>query len=236
MSSLGTRRSTGFDFKPQPPLEYEKVKVPRPVDLRRVAEWAGTSVAEIQELNPELRRWTTPVRSPDYEIKVPKGTAAALQRRLAELEPTDLASLKWYTVKRGDTLTVIARKLNVSRTDLTDANYLSPKASVTPGQNLIIPVEPTRLLASRLDRPVPVADSRPSSTPAVTAERASATGPADKVKVIYEVKPGDTLASVARLFQTSVSSLKSWNRLSGDRLVPGARLTIFTARPLTPHP
>ena len=33
-----------------------------PVDLRRIAEWADTTIDEIQALNPELRRWTTPVR------------------------------------------------------------------------------------------------------------------------------------------------------------------------------
>ena len=32
------------------------------VDLRRVAEWAGVAVDDIQALNPELRRWTTPIR------------------------------------------------------------------------------------------------------------------------------------------------------------------------------
>ena len=69
--------------------------VPRAVDLRRVAEWTGTSVDEIQALNPELRRWTTPVKYPDYEVKVPVGTAerlddaarrgARVRSRLAEL-------------------------------------------------------------------------------------------------------------------------------------------------------
>jgi membrane-bound lytic murein transglycosylase D len=226
----------GFDFKPDPPLEYEKVQVPQPVDLRRVAEWVGASVSEIQDLNPELRRWTTPVRDPAYEIKVPKGTAAVLQQRLAGLEPADLASLKWYTVKRGDTLTTIARKLSVSRSDLAEANYLPSRASVAPGQKLIIPVEPTRMLASRPVRPVPAAEPHPLAVADKAIGPAPGAEPSDRVKIIYQVKRGDTLASVARLFQTSVASLKSWNRLTGDRLMPGARLTIFTASPLPPHP
>jgi membrane-bound lytic murein transglycosylase D len=115
----------GFDLTVPPPVEYEKVNVPRPVDLRRIAEWAGASVTEIQELNPELRRWTTPVKYPDYEVKVPKGTAGLVSDRLSELTSDDLAALKWYTVKRGDTLATIARKQNVGRQELADANYLS---------------------------------------------------------------------------------------------------------------
>ncbi len=131
-------------------MEYDKVKVRQPVDLRKLAEWAGTTVDDIQDLNPELRRWTTPVPRPGgeaYEIKVPKGGGAALESRLAELSPADTAALKWYTVKRGDTLTTIAKKLRVNRVDLADANYLSARSVVTPGQNLVIPVEPSRLLA-----------------------------------------------------------------------------------------
>ena len=51
-----------------------------PIDLRRVAEWTGTSIDEIQALNPELRRWTTPVKYPEYEVKVPVGTGEQAHR------------------------------------------------------------------------------------------------------------------------------------------------------------
>ena len=33
----------------------------------------ATTIDEIQALNPELRRWTTPVRDAEYELKVPAG-------------------------------------------------------------------------------------------------------------------------------------------------------------------
>ena len=52
----------GFDFESEEPAVFEKVTLTRPVDLRRVAEWTDTSIDEIQALNPELRRWTTPVQ------------------------------------------------------------------------------------------------------------------------------------------------------------------------------
>lgn len=221
----------GFDVTPESPLDYEKVKVPRPVDLRRVAEWAGTTVAVIQGLNPELRRWTTPVRSPDYEIKVPRGAAAALEARLAELNPVDSASLKWYTVKRGDSLATIAKRLHVSRTDLADANYLTTRATVKPGQELIIPVEPALLLAGRPDRPAPAAETRVlASAEKVSPPYGASPAPVGKVKMVHQVKRGETLSSVARLYRTTVASLKAWNRLSGDRLMPGARLTVFASR------
>src|SRR5882724_6008574 len=52
----------GFDFEADRASAYDKVMLTKPVDLRRVAEWADTTIDEIQTLNPELRRWTTPVR------------------------------------------------------------------------------------------------------------------------------------------------------------------------------
>ena len=43
----------GFDLTPLPPLEYDKVKVPGAVDLRKVADWAGENVFEA---NPKIIR------------------------------------------------------------------------------------------------------------------------------------------------------------------------------------
>src|SRR5207253_6570834 len=101
----------GFDFDPESAPEYEKVVLSKPVDLRRIAEWAETTIDEIQALNPELRRWTTPVRDGQYELKVPVGAAGQVSTRLADAAAVELASLNWYTAKRGDTLAVIAKKL-----------------------------------------------------------------------------------------------------------------------------
>ena len=70
----------GFEVTGAEPSPTTRSRFPRAVDLRRVAEWAGYPVDEIQALNPELRRWTTPVKYPDYEVKVPVGSADRPQR------------------------------------------------------------------------------------------------------------------------------------------------------------
>jgi LysM repeat protein len=51
-------------------------------------------------------------------------------------------------------------------------------------------------------------------------------------KLIYQVKRGDTLSSIARLYNTSVASLKSWNArtIVGTQIHVGDRLTILTSR------
>ena len=73
----------GFELEPESPAEYDAVTLTRPVDLRRVAEWAGTTIDEIQALNPELRRWTTPLKDTQYELKVPLGPRTLVSARLA---------------------------------------------------------------------------------------------------------------------------------------------------------
>ncbi len=215
----------GFDFQPDATPDYEKVTLPRPVDLRRVAEWTGTSIDEIQSLNPELRRWTTPVKDAQYELKVPAGTGDMIRARLADAPSDDLASLKFYTVKRGDTLPAIARKLHVGKADLAEANYMAVSTEIMPGEKLIVPHEATALMGANTNRTVPVTEARTTVGEAGQLARDESS---NRVKSVYQVKRGDTLASVARLFKTSVASLKSWNpKLPGSRLTPGARITVY---------
>ncbi len=223
----------GMDLEPAPlgTPAFEKVTLPVAVDLRRVAEWVGTPVQTIQDLNPELRRWTTPIRSKDYELKVPEGSAEVVRAKLAE-EGSDASSLTWHTVRKGETLLSIARKLKVNRADLAEANYLSVKSRVTPGQQLIVPRAPTLLLAARTDNPAPLVETR--KTDAVV--QASVTIPTrspstePQSRVVYRVKRGDTLASIAHVFRTNVALLKKWNSLRGNTLKVGQRLTILTAK------
>jgi LysM repeat protein len=58
-------------------------------------------------------------------------------------------------------------------------------------------------------------------SPVATAGRTAENRP-----VTYRVKRGDTLSSIARLFDTTVAKLRSLNRLSGNRIAVGDRLTV----------
>jgi membrane-bound lytic murein transglycosylase D len=218
----------GFEVAAAEPTAYEKVALPQAIDLRRVAEWAGTTVDEIQSLNPELRRWTTPAKYPNYEVKVPAGTADQVAARLAEASPADFTPFKWYTAKKGETLLTVARKFGVSRSDVADANGLSVKSHLRSGQELIIPRAPATILAARSERAAPSAVA--SRNIAESATTPAVNEPARVVAVTYKVKRGDTLFSIAQLFDTTVAKIKSWNRLSSNRLAVGARLKIMSAR------
>jgi membrane-bound lytic murein transglycosylase D len=49
-------------------------------------------------------------------------------------------------------------------------------------------------------------------------------------KLTHRVKRGETLLSIARLYRTTVDSLKRWNRIKGSGIQAGQRLTILRPR------
>jgi len=198
----------GFSVNSAAPLAYETVTIPDALDLKIIAEWAGVPIEDLQDLNPDLRRTTTPMTP--HALKVPIGTAAAIEGKL-----DGAASLyrvfQIHTVKKGETLTSIAKKYKIKTAKLAELNEISARAKVQPRQELRIPS--------------PSATALPAVTPArpsVAAGRPSA-GNAART---YQVRSGDTLFSIARQFSTTVAELKRLNGLSNDSIRPGDRLTV----------
>jgi membrane-bound lytic murein transglycosylase D len=217
----------GFEVVAAPAPAIDTVDVPPAVDLRRVAEWAGISVDEIQQLNPELRRWTTPIRGEHYPLRVPQGTAEVIRERLSASAPGTLNALQWHTVKRGETLATIARKLGVSRTDLAEANYMKATARVATGQRLLVPRMPS---AAGLAR---AASGAAAETVAASTEQTIGEATQAQETVVHRVRSGDTLFGLAKKYATTVDHLKALNRLAGNTLRIGMRLIISSPRALT---
>jgi membrane-bound lytic murein transglycosylase D len=191
-----------------PPPGSETVTIPDALDLRIIGEWAGVSVEQIRELNPELRRATTP--SGRHELRLPIGTAAAVQAKLETADSSLFRKFSFHTVARGESITTIARKNKITVASLRAANDLKSNSRVRPGQQLMIP------------KPTAVAlPPRPNAGAAVASAAPNTRGP-----MTYRVRPGDTLSSIARQFDTTVDTLKRLNALSTDRIVAGNRLTV----------
>lgn len=217
----------GFDVIARLAPAIETVFVPSAVDLRRVAEWAGVTADEIQTLNPELRRWTTPIRGEAYALKVPAGSAENVRTQLAAATPNELNALQWYTVKRGETLTTISRKLRVSRADLAEANYLKASSRVEAGAKLLIPRMPSATLLARAASGAPLT-APTTESPAALLDQTTAES--EQETTSYRVRAGDTLSAIARRFGTTVDTLKSLNQLRTTVLRIGARLIVPAGR------
>ena len=182
--------------------------MPDALSLEVVAEWLNVPVADIQKLNPELRRGMTPVGK--HELKVPAGMAVTMETRLAAAAPSVFASanFRFHTVQKGETLAAVARKYKTTATKLAAANDLKANARLRGGATLMVPIAPAPALTSRTAAPKPAA-----------ASPASGAG-------TYKVKPGDTLSRIARQFETSIESLKEINQLSSDAIGVGDKLTV----------
>jgi membrane-bound lytic murein transglycosylase D len=221
----------GFDIVPVQPTRSETVIVPPALDLRRVAEWAGVPMDDIQALNPEFRRWTTPVKKGEYTIKVPQGTADKVREGLAAAEPAQLNAMQFHTVKRGETLATIAKKLRVNRTDLAEANYLRTTSRVAAGTRLIIPRMPSAALLARassgeLEK---TAEAIVADVLADTTEETKAAVQQSRART-YRVRAGDTLSAIARKTGTTIAQLKNWNKLRTTNLRIGTQLLIQSPR------
>jgi membrane-bound lytic murein transglycosylase D len=230
--------------EPEPLPTPERVVVSTAVDLRHVADWVGVPVQTIQDMNPELRRWTTPVKATSYALRVPEGGADVVRARLVEMSPAELAPLNHYSVKKGETLQSVARKLGVTRADLAEANYIGTSARLNAGQSLIVPRAPSLLQAKESGASTvivqdeagaadvrPVADS--GRTIKATERAPTSSGSSNRnasVRVVHKVKSGETLTSIARTYRTTVASLKEWNKLRGNTIQTGQRLSVMVKR------
>jgi membrane-bound lytic murein transglycosylase D len=180
------------------------------VDLRLVAECAGERVGQIQALNPELRRLATPAGR-TFHVRVPQGKGTTAADCLAAVPPEKRVTFRTHVVARGQTLASIARRYGSRASDIAQANNLGSPQRVRRGTELIIPIRP-RAVSS----PVRQAQARE------TGEQPGG------VRVRYRVRPGDTLASIASRYGTTVERLKSWNNLRGTRIAAGNTLTVYT--------
>jgi membrane-bound lytic murein transglycosylase D len=203
----------GFAVEPLPALEYERVPVEGAVDLRAIAECAETPLEDMQSLNPELRRLATPANR-TFGVRVPRGHGDAVKTCLANLPEDRRLHFRTHVVVRGQTLAGIARASGVRPRDIAEANNLRLKARLKPGTELIIPIPPRSRVASAAAQP---------SARVETADNRS--------RVRYRVRPGDTLASIAAQYGTTVRDLQAWNGLHGSRIAAGHVLTIYTATP-----
>jgi membrane-bound lytic murein transglycosylase D len=215
----------GFDVETREPLTYDVVTVPDAVGLLTVAEWSESTVDVLKELNPELRRNTTPMG--EHQLRVPAGTKDAVEAKLATADPSTFATFMRHTVRSGETLASIANKFKVKRADLAEANGLKTTSKLRSGQSLLVPgaSAAAAVTSSRSTAAAPVPAG--SSSSAAKTRPAVAKATTSSKPTTYKVKSGDTLSAIARRFDVTVDQIKRWNKLSTTALSIGHKLTIY---------
>jgi len=129
------------DIYYEKPHEYNIYKVDGAIDLNYLAQSANIPVETLQDMNPELTQYSTPLNfSGGYPLKIPENNYNTFAENMKNVPEYARRNYLVHTVKKGETLTKIATRYGVSKNDLADANNISTKTKLSRGVKLRIPV------------------------------------------------------------------------------------------------
>jgi membrane-bound lytic murein transglycosylase D len=146
-------------------------------------------------------------------VRVPRGRGETTAVRYAGLPASERVTFAEHLVKRGETLSEIARSYRVSVPLITGANPGLKPRSLRIGQRLIIPLSGRGVSSTTL-----AAASRPTVRQAVAPLPAGAT---------HRVRRGETLSAISRRYGVPLARLLDENNLNTDSVIkPGDRIKI----------
>jgi membrane-bound lytic murein transglycosylase D len=199
----------GFSLpQPEPPLNYDTIQINRPVKLSTLSSSLGLDAEALTMLNPELRNKSTPDK--EYPLRVPVGYGDKVMASIDAVSryiPPE-ATYQNHYVRRGETVSVIARRYGTSVSAIARANRLGRNYLIRVGQRLRIP-------------------GRGSSFTSYQPRSLTKEGE----KLVYTVKKGDSLYIIAKSFNTTVQEIKNQNNLKSNVLRVGQKLTIQSGMP-----
>jgi membrane-bound lytic murein transglycosylase D len=195
--------------------EIELAKVPFEYDKKvdKVTFGKGKQAA-LAAAKPEVVRSS---RSTKTSLRAPRG-----KEQLA------------YTVKRGDTIGHIAEWYGVRASDLRNWNNIGYGSTIQAGEQLVVWVEGAK--AERLRKVDEMSFSEKqdlsrkevgTSNEMVASNSSSKDSENGRGWVQYTVQPGDALEKIAKEFGVSVSDLRTWNGLKGNKIVAGQSVDIY---------
>ncbi len=126
----------GLDqLTPDAAVEYDTIVTTSPTSLALIGDLSEAPISELVQLNPALLRGIAPG---NFEVRVPKGTAAQVTAGL-DLVPTELrASSRMHRVEAGQNLASIARQYKASAMQIALANSLKG-GEPSEGDRLLVP-------------------------------------------------------------------------------------------------
>ncbi len=180
------------------------------IDVKVAATLAEMPVQEFIALNPAHNR---PVIKSDSELVIP---AEKLDTFVSNLEAhaennKPLSAWQSHTLRRGESLTTVARRFGMSVANLKAINGIKGKTRVGPGHTLLVAGQGGKTDLSALPEQPRQADSSPE--------------PQGKTRV-HTIRRGESLLGIARHYGTTTAELKRINRLKSNALVAGARLQV----------
>lgn len=191
--------------------EAASYKVKSGDSLWKIAQQYNTSVSHLKKIN----NLSGSLIFPNQVIKTSKGSSSNGSSSNSSSSSSSSSggnsSSGTYTVKRGDTLSGIAYKHNISLSKLMKWNNLNTTL-IYPGNKLKVNKSGTSSSGS----------SASSGSNSSSSGNSGSTGSSK----VYTVKSGDTLSKIASRYGVTVSKLKSWNNLNSHMIYVGDKLSI----------
>ncbi|HVK38714.1 MAG TPA: LysM peptidoglycan-binding domain-containing protein [Candidatus Kapabacteria bacterium] len=124
------------------PLEHDVIELKNSYDFAAISEHSGISVEELKKLNPHLLRDRLPSTGSSYRLNVPLRAPRDLAARLEKVPPTErvLAQFTSHKVRRGESLTGIAKHYGVEPSAIMAANDMTSRSKLKNGVSIRIPL------------------------------------------------------------------------------------------------
>ncbi len=140
---LENRESYGFYLNKAdlyPVFVFDKInfKSDFQIPIALIASAADVSFKTIKDYNPQLRGYF--LDKGDISILIPKGKAEGFKKKITDSYKMwqKAYKTKFHIVKPGDSLTLIAKKYQISLLSLLKSNNLSLKSMIHPGDRLLV--------------------------------------------------------------------------------------------------
>ncbi len=127
-----------LDYKGK--VEYDTARISTPTDLRVIARATGVDVWKIKKMNPELLRMYTPPNYPEYEIKLPHGTASRFWENFTRIPPSERVRFVEHRLKPGETVSALAHRYGTPVKPILSLNNLKNPRRIRAGTVIMVPV------------------------------------------------------------------------------------------------
>ncbi|WP_404455422.1 LysM peptidoglycan-binding domain-containing protein [Virgibacillus necropolis] len=180
--------------------EAASYKVESGDSLWGIAQQFNTSVAQLKSVNGLSSNLIYPNQIIETDNKQ--------SQQITKPTDTSTNTNSTYTVKRGDTLSVIASRHNISLSQLMNWNDLDTYL-IYPGDKFVVSKD------GSVD-----SSPAPETEPSVDQDEQVASS------TVYTVRSGDTLSGIAYRNNVTVAALKKWNGLTSNLILVGQKLNI----------
>lgn len=197
---------------------FAVVNLDSQIDLAHAAELAEITLEEIYLLNPGFNRWATDPDGP-HRLLLPLDSVEKFQLGLADMPPEERVAYRRHEISSGESLIVIAQRYRTSVKTIQTINGIQG-TRIRAGDSLMVPVASRAFEDYKLSHDIRRALARANRIPS------------DGIKVIYRVRNGDSLWTIARRHDIRVRDLTRWNGISARSIIrPGQKLVIWKRKP-----